>query len=493
MSIQGTPGADHLSRLLGGLDLFGSSTSSSQPSVTAPIILSRTTAALDGLLPTPQATPSAAAAKKHELPPHLTTTATRPDDTPARSAFTSPTPPHSGDPTKQHATTQLSQPAATKSKFEFISPFDALASPPKKRTAPTKADVQDMSSPEVPKSIASSSAVTSSTDEDSFASAVPVSTKASRPRAPSAADHFAPASVARARYARSRGLSQSSMSVASPMSVSSMPQSVGSPPERVIPAAPRDPSKHAKHTALLQSLASDLFTKSSTPAPPSATFFPDHVRSGTVPPPVAPLPNGASMQMHPNGGPPPPMMHMHMNGLGHGAPFPPPPSMGMMNGMSAYPPAAPPSHSIPQIQMHTNSNNHVLSSSRSATPRGMSYARRDGGGSGSPIPVIPPVQPLQRNQLLSLLNGPSSSPAPQSTPFAPHMNMQPPQLARKGSYTQPTPRPVGIAGPHSNFQTAPLFPPNTMKSSTPAPAAAAQGNINLLSILNHPHQQASYR
>jgi hypothetical protein len=471
LSIQSKPEGDYLSRLLGGLD---SSNQSTPVQPAAPV--SRNTNS--GALPTPQATPSAAAATKADLPVSSGGPATVPKQLKKHHTFASPTPPHSGDPTKSYSNGQ-----PPKSKFEFISPFDALASSPKKREeARPSAEVQRL--PPLPE-VATSAPTPTENGTSTSLSETPSVAKPNRPRAPSAAEHFAPPSIARARV-RSRQPSQSSSaSITSPMSSIANPSPLH---ERAAPVQPNEPtlSRQAKHTALLQSLANDLFSKSSNSTPALAfgsnPAFMDHGSSPPVLLPSIPQLNGSL---------PDPAQ---MNGKEHGGFFSPSPSS-VSRGMNTYITPAP-IHSAPQVQMNGNGISYI-SHSRSVTPK-VTYPQRDGGGPGSPIPVVPPANPLQRDQLLSLLNRESghSTSSQQQTPFMPHLAMIPPQLARKQSYQhQPSLRPVPARG-RTPLPGAPTILPlpqitasNGGGSFPPAasvPASSAPPNPGLLSILNQP-------
>lgn len=470
LSIQSKPEGDHLSRLLGGLDSSSQSTPVQPP---APVvILSRTTNS--GALPTPQATPSAAAATKADLPVSPEGPGVIPKQAKQHHAFASPTPPHSGDSTKSHTKGQPPKP-----KFEFISPFDALASPPKKRAEEhPSADGQRLAPlPEVASASTSTEPGTST-----LPSEISSDMKPGRPRAPSAAEHFAPPSIARARV-RSRQPSQSSSaSITSPMGSIANPSPL---PERIAPNKLLL-TKQAKHTALLQSLANDLFGKSSNSTPALAfeskpTFMDD--RSDTAPPPML-LPN----ILQPNGGLPNPAQ---MNGNGYGGFFSAS-SSSASHGMNTHVTPAP-IHSTPQVQMNGNGISYI-SHSRSVTPK-VTYPPHDGGGPGSPIPVVPPPNPLQRDQLLSLLNRENGHNT-KSPQHMPRFAMVPPQLARKQSYQpQPSLRAVPAGGPTS-LQGAPTVLPlphpatsnggGSFPTAAPVPTPSAPPNPGLLSILNQP-------
>ena len=442
LSIQSKPEADHMNRLLGGLDISNQSTLM-QPST--PAITSLRTAN-SGALPTPQATPSAPAATKVNLPASLERPAK-----PKRAGppiFASPTPPHSGDSIKS---CNNSQPP--KSKFEFFSPFDALTTPPKKRTEACH------STKKLPVAEVVTSALTSIPNDSTAPPSESLSiTKPGRSRAPSAAEHFAPASIARARI-RSRQPSQSSTaSIISPINSVANPSPL---PKRVADIQPKvlPPSRHAKHAALLQSLAHDLFSKSSnsTPAPGfgSKPVFMDH-GSGTASHhsllPSMPQPNGSLPNL------------AQANGKECGVFFPSALSS-ISNGTNPY--VNPdPIHSVSPPKMNGN-NISYISNSRSVTPK-VAYPPRDGGGPGSPIPVVLPANPLQRDQLLVLLNSESSKSASsqQQALFTPRPEMVPPQLARKHYRHQHSLRPVPGGG--STLQGVPTVPP-------PAQAAASDG------------------
>ena len=461
LSVQSKPEAGHLSRLLGGLS---NQSTPVQPST--PVTISSRTAN-GGALPTPQATPSVASATKVDLPTNCEHPAV-PKRVKQHPVFASPTPPHSGDSTKSCGNDQ-----PPKSKFEFVSPFDALASPPKKRT---EARLSAQRLPPVAE-VATSAPTSTLNDATAASSETPSGVKPGRPRAPSATEHFAPPSIARARV-RSRQPSQSSSaSITSPTSSAAIPSPL---PEGGASIQPKlnllTPSKQAKHAALLQSLANDLFSKSSnsTPAPAlgNNSVFMDH-RSGTVSPSVLPpvrQPNALTQK----------------SGTGNGGLFP------LANGMNAY--VAPTSlHSISQVQVNGNS---YISNSRSVTPK-ITYPPSDGGGPGSPIPVVPPANPLQRDQLLALLNGENgrsvTSQQPQA-PFVPHLAMVPPQLARNQHRHSLRPLPVAVGGPilHGVPTVLPLSLAaassggESFQTAAPVPTPSAPPNPDLLSILNQP-------
>lgn len=253
--------------------------------------------------------------------------------------------------------------------------------------------------------------------------------------------------------------------------------------------------KQAKHAALLQSLAADLLSSArSTPvlspnskSNPNAGFFGGSV-NGTLPSqarPVQPLsvPSPSTSQ---------PRQPTYSGSIGRS---------GLPNGMTegnwnTFATHAP----VPQRPIQMNMNMESSSSSRSITPTtytnnntGPSYNvnGRGGGGPGSPIPIVPPTQPMQRGQLLALLNGgPALSPKVggfnQGGPM--HQQQYPPPLSR-GSIPSFPPQNQMQQGPPPQFQQrGMLVPGNNTVAGPPRSqqSGAGAGAANLLAILNKP-------
>ncbi|KAF9507259.1 hypothetical protein BS47DRAFT_321853 [Hydnum rufescens UP504] len=402
------PDKDHLSRLLGGLSFSNTS---------APTAASTVRNQVDGALPTPLATPSASAAIRNDIEHasgiHMSSAHTIPSNISiVPLSFASPTPPQSGNSLKSSA---LPQPLnESKPKFEFISPFDAFVSP----TIATKQSVKPSSS----KAEGRPQALT-------VASSTPSSLKSGKEAEPSknrsvssptpqrsgfVPDHFVPASVSRAQFASGkRGSLSSQPSSESPLHNAKRPLIAESTGPGSPTGSELDPNRRAQHFALLQGVASDIMTKSlprthSTGSPrrndspfvvrphatPERPLIPSHIPIFSHPSQV--LSSFASFRSTPpatdprfrNSAPYSPHRSVmpHNSGVFPGAPVP-----------SSYP-GAPAPGPQPFIGLDTKQSTVPLPPSVS-------------------IPVAPPATPMQRGELLSLLN--EGRQHPNTPPLAP--------------------------------------------------------------------------
>ena len=445
---------DHLARLLGALSLPSNTT----PKLSQPFTV--------GSLPTPSMSPLISTPRNLSTPPPATQT-----------TFSSPTPPHSGNSLKLPAIPLPLDYNVIKPKFEFVSPFDVFNSPviASKPVQPASQALHGVASTMVKESpimtqpeqpVTHRSHASDSGRSINSASSTNMSS-------PPAINHIVPPSIMRAR-ASSHHFSPPSPLVSSPAPMPRQEYPTASTPDRPmsVSLSQTTPNRKAQQVALLQSVAGDILAKS--------------VRMHT--PPLLSSPKRDAFVVDPGARMPGPSPLRGLDAITRGTP-----------SATSYIPHT-------DLRRYQDPNPGMLSHSSTLAPTSAMYGTRlDQGPTASPsyyshnaIPVVPPTAPLQRGQLLSLLNGSGPTPtnahagggslaSPFMMPSFPHRAGPPlrtPPLSSGPVVVGPpipglnAPDSPFVVQPHPPRQYVPVYHPGLPQAPPPPP------NAQLLSILN---------